>query len=486
MTLLKTFRILIVFLLFHNTLYSSTLVELEQQIKADLLYLNQPAKPWIKRDKTAPKVLDVAIVGGGMAGMTAALALKREGISEISLFDENSPGKEGPWITCARMRTLRSSKEIMGPALGLPKLTFRAWYESLHGEEAWKAMGNIPTRAWQDYLCWYRDVLGVPIVNKAILQDIRPLDSCLELVFKTDSGLVSVCCRKVILATGREGIGGHEIPDFMGKVSTQYFAHTGECIDCCCFQGHRVVVIGAGASAFDAAATAMENGAEAVDMLIRRHEVPSVNKFSKFSFPGMLHGFFDLDDEMKLELFGIAFEAGTPPSQDSVERVKELPGVSLHYNVSVKSVEDLDEGVVLRTTQGDFGADFIILGTGYAVDIGNRAELRTIGDKILLWRDKVDNGLIGKQKKLANFPYLGRHFQFLERDAGSAPYLKDIYCFNYGAFLSHGLISGDITGISIGATKLAQGIATDFFLEDLALYKESIMNYSVPLFKLVD
>ena len=40
---------------------------------------------------------------------------------------------EGPWATTARMETLRSPKQLTGPALGLPALTFRAWYEAQFG-----------------------------------------------------------------------------------------------------------------------------------------------------------------------------------------------------------------------------------------------------------------------------------------------------------------------------------------------------------------
>jgi hypothetical protein len=61
-------------------------------------------------------------------------------------------GFEGPWATTARMETLRSPKELTGPALGLPSLTFRAWFEAQFGAEAWTAMDKIPRLQWMDYL----------------------------------------------------------------------------------------------------------------------------------------------------------------------------------------------------------------------------------------------------------------------------------------------------------------------------------------------
>lgn len=39
------------------------------------------------------------------------------------------------WKRCAR-------KHFTGPALGLPSLTFRAWYEAHFGADAFAALGN--------------------------------------------------------------------------------------------------------------------------------------------------------------------------------------------------------------------------------------------------------------------------------------------------------------------------------------------------------
>jgi cation diffusion facilitator CzcD-associated flavoprotein CzcO len=59
----------------------------------------------------------VAIIGAGMAGLAAAFALKRLGISNVRLFDRAPRGCEGPWVTYARMQTLRSPPELTGPTL---------------------------------------------------------------------------------------------------------------------------------------------------------------------------------------------------------------------------------------------------------------------------------------------------------------------------------------------------------------------------------
>src|SRR3546814_19709626 len=74
-------------------------------------------------------MLDALVVGGGMCGMVAAAALRRRGLTRIRIVDRSPEGREGPWVTYARMRTLRSPKHLAGPALGIPSLTFRAWFE---------------------------------------------------------------------------------------------------------------------------------------------------------------------------------------------------------------------------------------------------------------------------------------------------------------------------------------------------------------------
>lgn len=474
-------KLLFLLFLFISTNLCShiALNELEDKIRVDFLYLNQPAKKWLLRPYESDDVLDVAIIGGGMAGMTAALALKREGIDSICLFDENPPGFEGPWITCARMRHLRSPKAVMGPALGLPHLTFRSWYEASYGEEGWNAMKAIPTQVWQDYLCWYRSLFNIPIQSEKKLKSIRAGSGCIELIFSDDR---LVLARKVVLATGREGFGGLEYPAFILSLSKNCYAHTGECINSRWFEGKTVVVVGAGASAFDAAGVAIENGAKTVNMLLRRPNIPAVNKFSKLMTPGIFYGYHQLSDQQRCLLFGAAMEAGIPPSIESVERVKGKENFQLWFETDIYFAEEIADKVVLKTSRGDISADFIVLGTGYRVDGAIRSEYADLIDDIRLWSDQLDVEQLSRWPKLGMFPYLGPHFQFLEKETGQAPYLKNIYCFNYGAFLSHGLISGDITGISIGAERLAEGIAADFFVEEFDLYFNAVQNYSTPLF----
>ncbi|WP_234394853.1 hypothetical protein [Acetobacter papayae] len=92
-------------------------------------------------------------------------------------LDRAEQGREGPWLNYARMPTLRTPKTAVGPALGVPALTFRAWFSAQYGAEAWNALDKIPTPMWMAYLCWYRKVLDLPVRNQTNVTDIAFCDN---------------------------------------------------------------------------------------------------------------------------------------------------------------------------------------------------------------------------------------------------------------------------------------------------------------------
>lgn len=443
---------------FTLTLFATPMEKLERKIRQDLKMLNYPAMSWRPDDN---EICDVAIIGGGMRGIALAYALKLEGITNVQVFDACEEGKEGPWLTYARMKTLRSGKSLAGPSLGIPHLTFRAWYEAQGGKEAWHAMGKIPTQTWGAYLHWIKRTLDIRVKNCWRLQQILPNpDAHVTLLFE---GKEPIQARQVVLATGRSGFGGPNIPEFVRDIPKQLWAHTAEVIDINRFKEKKIAVIGAGSSAFDAAACALENGAESVKMLVRRSCLPQEHPFAALSFQGFHHGYFFLPDENRAEISGKALEAGMPPPEESVARLDPFSQkFELMESTCVEQIVAQDDHLKILSSRGPLVVDFLILGTGYAVNGKDQPELATIFDSILLWNDQMP--LISD--RLRHFPYLGAHFEFLEKEKGTAPYLENIYCFNYGAFLSHGRISGEIDCIDVGIRRLVEGIVTKLFLQD--------------------
>ncbi len=466
-------------LIFVSSLQAN-LSELESQLKRELRSLDYPANFWrcALEDLDGQPILDVAIVGAGMAGLTAAFALKREGITNICLFDENQSGLEGPWLTYARMKYLRSPKSLMGPAQGIPNLTLRAWYEAEHGIQAWKEMESVPTSVWMDYLNWYKKILNLPVESEVKILSIQPDDQHLTLQYKQSEQVKTILAKKVVLATGRKGFGGLEIPESITKIPKSLYGHSGDNIDFDKLKNKRIAVIGSGASAFDAAAVALESGAFKVDLLLRRSFVPYVNKYVEFAHPGIVHGFYHLPDHIRCLFLSYAAENGVPPPKDALIRVRSFLNFQVIPNSSIDPLSIDNEEVIIQTGRGAAKYDFILLGTGFSVDGSKCQILNNFYDKILLWSDIHTLAT----SKLGHFPYLGSHFQFLEKEPGAAPYLKHIYCFNYGATLSHGLLSSDIPNISKGALKLAAGIAADLFTEDASSYFQKLQESNFVIF----
>ena len=139
---------------------------LNRRVARELELLTLPAAPWVpERAVSGETLLDVAIIGAGMAGLAAAAAMRNIGLKVVN-YDRRPQGYEGPWATTARMETLRSPKTLTGPALGIPSLTFRAWFEAQFGSQAWDELDKIPRLMWMDYLRWFRAVLALDVRNQ--------------------------------------------------------------------------------------------------------------------------------------------------------------------------------------------------------------------------------------------------------------------------------------------------------------------------------
>lgn len=454
--------------------FPQTLTELEKDLKGELKLLNYPPANWLK--SSHPSDCAVTIVGAGMAGLTAAFELIRMGVSDLMIFDSRPAGFEGPWRTQARMRFLRSGKAIPGPAFHVPLLTFQAWYQAQFGFEAWEQLYKIPTHQWMDYLNWFRKVLDLPVNNETTLLKIRPQGQFLELQIDHRGTLKTVKTQKVVLATGREGFGGLSFPQFVNDLPHECYAHTQEPIDFTALRNKRIGIVGVGASAFDAAAEALEKGASIVQLLTRRTAIPNINKTASLSYPGCSEGYYYLSDEARLSICEYVFSKGSPPPFESLDRIKGYPNVTVNTHTAIQSAEFNQGEIHLHTPKGALIFDFLILATGFAIEGSQQPELADFFDQILLWSDRPCAHKAG-HSKVGAFPYLGPSFEFLEKKPGQAPHLSQIYCYNYAATASHWHLSSDIPDISFGAQRLAQGIARDFFDRNWKAYYNALQEF---------
>ena len=457
------------------------LAALEVRLKEDLAWLELPAKRWVvERVQDGQRVLEVAIIGGGMAGIAAAAALRMVGVEAV-IFDRSPTGFEGPWVTTARMETLRSPKQLTGPALGLPALTFRAWFEAQFGAAQWEVLDKIPRTQWMDYLRWYRRVLSLDIRNEYDFLRVTPRnDQLIELEINTPQGHQVLLARRLVMATGRDGLGGAYVPDIAKTLPRQFWAHSSDVMDYARLSGKRIAVVGAGASARDSAATALEAGAASVDMLVRRDDLPRINKGKGAGSAGMVHGFVGLPEQWKWRIRHYLGTQQVPPPRGSTMRVSKFENARFNFGCALERFEVTDKDFVVHTTKGPFALDFVIFSTGFMIDWWKRPEYAAIAPNVLSWGDRLSTASEPGAQEMIDSPDLGPAFEFKEKNPGQCPGLDRIHCFCYPAALTHGTVSGDIPAISDGAKRLAQGIAAHFYREDIDEHYARMQRYDEP------
>ena len=427
------------------------------------------------RDEAGRPILDVAIVGGGQCGLAAAFGLRREGVRNILVLDENGRGTEGPWATYARMITLRTPKELTPIDWGIPALTFRAWWEAQYGEAAWAGLGRIPREDWMRYLLWYRRVLDLPVRNDAHVELIEPLGDNLFAVHL--AGGERITARKVVLATGIQGGGAWWTPDFVrASLPAHLYAHNSEVIASDRIRGRRIAILGAGASAFDNAQHALREGAAAVDVFVRRSSLPRVNPIRYLERSGLLRNFPLLDDARKYRVIDHFLRHAQPPTNDTFNRAASYANFTLHLGEGWDALAPEGSGVRVQTPKGSYRFDFLILSTGMRNDPALRPELALVRHDIALWRDRYRPATGEQNDLLDEHPYLGGGFELTSRtDAGRAR-LHGLFVFNYSALASLGLSASALSGLKPALPRL-------WFLDQHDRLLASFIDYHEPEFE---
>lgn len=457
--------------------------ELNRRVRSDLQKIQYATKDWsFPRQKGDEKVLDVAIIGAGQGGIATCFGLMRRGISNVCMFDMAPQGGEGPWITFARMLTLRTPKYVTGPDLGIPSLTPQSWYEARYGKEAWEKLHKIPRQDWQAYLDWVRDILALPVQNEHHLRDMDWQDGLVRLTFACkDDVRKYVWARKVVLATGIQGGGKWHIPAFISTaVSPDRYAHTSDPMDFDQLRGKRIGVLGAGASAFDNAATALEAGALSVDLCLRRKTIPSVNPYRWMENAGFLSYFSELPDVIRWRFMHRIYDLNQPPPQDTFWRCRKHQNFSFHTACPWLAVREEGGEVVVTTPDKEMRFDFLIIGTGFLMDLTLRPEMKAFASRVVLWRDHFVPPEGQESPVLGSYPYLGKSFQFLPKDENDplAPMMSAIHNFTFSATPSMGLSGSSVSAMRFGVEKLTFAIGRDLFVEDGERHLQSLLEYN--------
>lgn len=455
---------------------------LQARIRRDLAIIAHPKMPWLEPRRTVDgsPILDVLIVGAGQSGIACAFGLKRSQVTNVLVVDKARRGEEGPWVTYARMRTLRSPKDYTGPDLDLPSLTYQSWHEARYGAEDWAALHLIRREDWNDYLLFVRDTVDIPVRNAVTVTDIAPHDCCLAVTLESGAGTERVFARKVVLATGQEGTGIWWMPHFVAALPAELRAHAADPIDFARLRGKIVAVLGAGASAFDNAAVALESGAAEVHLFCRRLEPQVIQPYRWLTFRGFLQHLSELDDSWRWRFMShvLGLREGFP--QETYDRCARHDNFVLHAGAPWLDAEARGERAAMRLPDGWFEADFLICGTGIDMHFEARPELGRFADNILTWRDRYDPPPGERDDRLAAFPYLDEGYAFLERRPGETPWLRDIHLFAIASTMSFGPSGSSINAMTTAIPKLVQGLTRGLFTADVERHWAALKAYDQP------
>ncbi len=423
---------------------------------------------------------NVVIVGGGQTGLSLAYGLRRKGVGKVQILEQSDPGQAGIWRNVARMHQLRTPKTIVGPELGNPALGFRAWYETLHTPGAFDGLDRIARLDWADYLAWYEQVSAAQVRYRTRLIDIEPEGEILRLHLVVDGMPRTETTRKLVLANGYTGAGGASVPGFLRALPAGKWVHTEKPIDFAPMRGKVVGVLGAGASAFDAAAVALETGAAEVHLFSRRAyidytNVPPSQAPQTPARPAPDRGYsnlsemsYALPDEVRWRnQLGRERAVATVPF-DSLNRTVMHPKFNLHLNAPWDTVAMSGGKVAVKSSGKNFKFDYVIAGTGYQVDLAAQPELVNIHKSIVLWRDRFRPAAGEEDRATGAYPYLGPGLQFLAQQDADAAYLRNIHCANLAATVSSGALMGDVPSMTL-QPQLVVAIARDLFTDGVDL-----------------
>jgi hypothetical protein len=205
------------------------------------------------------------------------------------------------------------------------------------------------------------------------------------------------------------------------------------------------------------------------------------------NFAGMLGHFGDLTDLDRWRFMRhILEELPVPPTQDAYWRCREFENFAWHPDCGWSFIDESCGIARVRSSNRRFEFDFMIFASGVEADLSARPELALFFEQIALWRDRFTPPSGEESEALARYPYLGQAFEFTERHRGTAPFLRGLHNFTFGAMLSHGISGAAITGIKYGVRRLVNGIARDLFCEESATYYRDLLSYQTPELRTLD
>jgi len=444
-------------------------------------------RPWVK-PRTHPSgapVHNVFIVGAGHSGAGAWWGLRLNGVDRVAIVDARERGQAGVWAHYDRMESLRTPKDLTGPDWGLPSLTFRAYCTERFGEAYWNGLRRTMRRDYADYMEWYRETLQIPIQYRTSLVGLEPEGDLFRLACTGPNGPEVAYARTVILATGYATDGEPFVPAYLRALDPARCRHAAEDLRFGDLKGRRVGILGHGAGAFDCAGMALAAGAASVDLCFRRKEIPTVNPYRWFEFPGFQGHYHELDDAMRLKFERFLAQRDQPPAQGGYERAMGYSNFALHPGTDWVKAEATAEGVRVTTTRGVMDFGFVIAATGLTDNVTFRSELSALLPHVATWGDRPRPAGEAEDAGLHSRAYLGPHFELTEKVPGQAPYLGRVFVFSSGAAVSHGPSITSLSGLRFALPRVVDGVCSRLFTGDAEAFYADCERYAEPELRLI-
>jgi cation diffusion facilitator CzcD-associated flavoprotein CzcO len=275
-------------------------------------------------------------------------------------------------------------------------------------------------------------------------------------------------------------MGNWSIPEPLRHLPARLLARASDRIDFDALAGQTVAVIGAGATAFDNAAMALEAGAAEVHLLCRRAEIQLIQPYRWLTFRGFLRHFCDLDDTWRWRFMRAILELREGFPQGTYDRCARFANFHLHQGSPIEAASEAGGAVRLQTPRGTISANFVICSTGTEIDFAERRELGNFADNIATWADRYQPPESERSPRLGRYPYLADDYAFNERVGGKTPWISNVHLFAFASTMSFGPSGSSINAMTTAVPKLVYGLTRGLFRADVERHWDSFKAYDLP------
>jgi FAD-dependent urate hydroxylase len=386
---------------------------------------------------SGPPDLEVAVIGAGPHGLSAAVHLRREGVAAQVFGPPMSFWRSMP--KGMRLRSNMSATNMIEPVGPFSLSSYMAEIGEQFGHP-------VSLQRFVEYGSWVQRN-AVPDTDTRMVAGVTRSGEGFGLELEDGE---RVTARRVVVACGIAAFEnmppGFDLPQAV-------VSHTGHHDDLARFAGKRVAVVGGGQSAFESAVLMHERGAE-VELIARGADIVWLRSWSPIHFLGRLGKVVYAPTDVgplwysRLVATPALFTRLPRETQDRIAHRSIRPACSYFVKVRVDGVRVTTATEVTRAVPAGDGleltlsdgstrtVDHLMFGTGYKVDVRRYPFL----SETLLPHLKVADG----------YPVLRRGFE------SSVP---GLHFLGAPAARSFGPIMRFVSGSWYGGSRVAQGIA---------------------------